>query len=96
MSNPIVRAFCEKDALDIRSLGDVGTLSGNAEKYCEIWSIVDGSGVTIDDIEKNWTYDMVMSFSSFRRMKNDFRSAWSEYYKKKAERSKQSRTRNGK
>lgn len=78
--NPVVRAFSDADESDFGKLGDIGTLSGSGDEYAAIWRIVSETGVPLSDIEENWTFDRMAGFADFLSMKNDYRSAWREFY----------------
>ena len=82
-SNPIVNAFSDADAKDIKALGKIGTLKGGAADYALVWRIVKTARVSLSDIEKNWTFERMMSFAAYIDMENDYRSAWGQYYKQK-------------
>ena len=82
-SNPIVNAFSDADAKDIKALGKIGTLKGGAADYALVWRIVKTARVPLSDIEKNWTFERMMSFAAYIDMENDYRSAWGQYYKQK-------------
>lgn len=82
-TNPIVNAFSDADAKDIKALGKIGTLKGGAADYALVWRIVKTARVPLSDIEKNWTFERMMSFAAYIDMENDYRSAWGQYYKQK-------------
>lgn len=84
-SNPIVSAFSGSDASNIESLGDVGTLDGGAAEYVLIWRIVSEAHIPLSDIEREWTFERMVSFQAFLSMKQDYKSAWTEFYERKTE-----------
>ena len=65
-----------EDAADFKELGDVGTLRGGADEYSVIWFIVNRAHVTLEDIEKEWTWERLNSFSAYLRMVDDYGSAF--------------------
>lgn len=65
-------------------MGDVGTLEGGAAEYVLIWRIVSEAHVPLSDIENEWTFERMVSFGAYLGMKQDYKSAWSEYYDRKA------------
>ena len=64
-------------------LGDVGTLDGGAAEYVLIWRIVSDAHVPLSDIENEWTLERMVSFGAFLTMKQDYKSAWTEFYDQK-------------
>jgi hypothetical protein len=83
-----VAAFTRTDASNINELGDVGTLSGGAAEYVLIWRIVGEAHVPLSDIEREWTFERMVSFGAFLSMKQDYKSAWSELYERQVEKMK--------
>ena len=65
-------------------MGDVGTLDGGAAEYVLIWRIVSDAHVPLSDIEEEWTFERMVSFGAFLTMKQDYTSAWTEFYDQKA------------
>lgn len=55
-------------------------------EYITIWKIVYKCHVSLEDIEKYWTYDRMVAFESFSNMMNDYKSAWSEHYRMESSR----------
>lgn len=82
-SNPIVAAFENADAKDIKALGDIGELSGGSAEYVLVWRIVAEAHVPLSDIEAEWTFDRMANFGAYLRMKQDYKSAWTELYSQK-------------
>ena len=78
-------AFSSSDASNIEALGDVGTLDGGAAEYVLVWRIVGEAHIPLSDIEQEWTFDRMVSFHAFLSMRQDYKSAWTEYYERKAE-----------
>lgn len=73
-------AFSAEDASNIKKLGDIGTLDGGAAEYVLIWRIVSEAHIPLSDIEKEWTFDRIMSFHDYMSMKQDYKSAWTELF----------------
>jgi hypothetical protein len=69
----------------------VGTLRGGAAEYVLIWRIVSSAHVPLSDIEAEWTFDRMVSFGAYLGMQQDYKSAWSEFYERKAESEARSR-----
>ncbi|WP_072978665.1 hypothetical protein [Fibrobacter sp. UWH4] len=63
-------------------MGDVGTLEGGAAEYALIWRIVGEAHIPLSDIEREWTFERMVSFGAFLSMKNDYKSAWGEFYQR--------------
>lgn len=61
----------------------MGTLSGGASDYAVIWRIVNDAHVPLSDIEAEWTWERMRSFSAYRRMCGDYASAWRRFYERK-------------
>lgn len=78
--NPVVRAFSDADAADFERLGTVGRLTGAGDEYALVWRIVSETGIPLSDIEAEWTFDRMSGFADFLAMKNDYKSAWHEFY----------------
>ncbi|SHK72677.1 hypothetical protein SAMN05720469_11562 [Fibrobacter intestinalis] len=61
-------------------MGEIGTLTGPASDYAPIWAAVE-RGATLEDIDRNWTFDRLCAYSEYQRMKADFKSAWAQFYR---------------
>lgn len=73
--------------MDAERLGDIGTLTGSAADYAPIWAAAD-CGISLSDIEEHWTFDRLAAFSEYRRMKADYKSAWTHFYREEGRRKK--------
>ena len=63
----------------------MGTLQGGAAEYVLIWRIVSAAHVPLSDIEKEWTFERMVSFGAYLGMQQDYKSAWSEFFERKVE-----------
>lgn len=86
--NPIVALFAAEDKADLKELGDIGTLRGGAEEYAVIWRIVRNARIPLEDIEKEWTWERINSFSSYMQMVDDYNSAFRKMFDLRNEREK--------
>lgn len=80
----MVAAFTSEEESDGARMGDIGTLSGSALDYAPAWALAD-RGIPLSDIEAEWTFDRMAAFSDYARMKSDYQSAWTEFYRRQAE-----------
>lgn len=67
----------------------MGELTGPGKDYYPIWAIVEKAGVSLTDIEQNWTLERINGFMDYLAMKADYKSVWAEYFQQKAARSKE-------
>ena len=90
-SNPIVIATMASDEHDLEAVGEVGTIDGGAAEYALIWRIVGEAHVPLSDIGEEWTFDRMACFGAYLRMKYDYRSVWTEYYRNHCEKKKENK-----